>query len=167
MGWRRATMPLLAALLLSACGGGSRVAGTSSALECVPFARQASGIQLHGEAYAWWDTAAGRYRRGARPVPGGVLVFRRSARLPHGHVSVVSRVVSSREITVTQANWVRRRITREDPVIDVSVRNDWSAVRVWWAPSGAMGQTVYPSYGFVLPGRAGGEVAAGEAGSPP
>lgn len=156
-------MPLPAALLLSACGSGPRVSGVSPALECVPFARQVSGIQLRGEAYTWWEGAANRYRRGTRPVPGGVLVFRRSARLPLGHVSVVSRVVSDREITVTQANWMRRRITREDPVIDVSAGNDWSAVRVWWAPSGAMGRTVYPSYGFIAPDRADGTFAAGQA----
>ena len=65
-----------------------------------------------------------------------MLVFRRSARLASGHVSVVSRVVSAREILVTQANWVPRRVTRE-PVFDVSPGNDWSAVRVWWAPSRA------------------------------
>jgi len=123
----------LIALLLSACGSGQRSAvsvGTSTALECAPFARQISGIQLYSEAYSWWDQAAGRYGRSTNPVPGGVLVFRRSGRLSYGHVSVVDRVVSNREITVTQANWVHRRVTRNEPVIDVSAGNDWSEVRV-------------------------------------
>lgn len=151
---RWAPVGLLAALLLSGCGSGPRVpvtAGASTSLECAPFARQVSGIQLYGEAYSWWDQAAGRYARGTEPVPGGVLVFRRGGRLGSGHVSVVDRVVSARQIAVTQANWVHRRITRDEPVLDVSARNDWSAVRVWWAPTGALGSTVYPTYGFIAP----------------
>jgi len=147
---------LLIALCLAGCGSGPRVvtgAGTSSALECAPFARQLSGIQLYGEAYSWWDQADGRYAKGSDPVEGGVLVFRRSGRLPSGHVSVVARRVSDREIRVTQANWVHRRITRDEAVLDVSPGNDWSRVRVWWAPSRALGTTIYPTYGFIAPTR--------------
>ena len=120
-----------------------------------PVARQMTGIQLHGDAYTWWDQADGRYARSSQPVPGGVLVFRRGGRLASGHVSVVRRVVSAREISVTQANWVRRRITRDEPVVDVSPGNDWSAVRVWWAPTGSLGVSHYPTYGFIAPGRSG------------
>ncbi len=164
MGWRWATLGLLAASLLPGCGAGPRVAasvGASTSLECAPFARQVSGIQLYGDAYSWWDQAAGRYARGTEPAPGGVLVFQRGGPLESGHVSVVDRVVSAREITVTQSNWVHRRITRSDLVLDVSDRNDWSAVRVWWAPIGALGGTVYPTYGFIAPnGRTSG-LAAG------
>jgi hypothetical protein len=36
-------------------------------LQCVPYARQASGIQLFGDARTWWDQAAGRYSRGHAP----------------------------------------------------------------------------------------------------
>jgi surface antigen len=165
MGGRWTPMGLLAASMLAGCSAVPRTggtAGTSTALECAPFARQVSGIQLFGEAYSWWDQAAGRYGRGTAPVPGGVLVFRRSARLPSGHVSVVDRVVSAREIVVTQANWVHHRITRSEPVIDVSAGNDWSAVRVWWAPAGLLGTTVYPAYGFIAPGdRGSGLIAEG------
>ena len=80
-----------------------------------------------------------------------MLVFRRSARLAAGHVAVVTGIVLARQITVAQANWVRRRITRDDPVIDVSPQGDWSQVRVWWAPSAALGAGVYPTYGFITP----------------
>ena len=148
--------PLLAALALSACGSTSRVAPTSTAatLECVPFARAASGIQLYGDAHTWWDQAPGQYGRSSQPVPGGVLVFRRTTRLNAGHVSVVRQVVSDREITVSQANWVRGRITRDEPVVDVSPGNDWTAVRVWWEPSRSLGASPYPTYGFIVPGRA-------------
>ncbi len=154
MGRRYGPLGLMAALLLTGCGAGPRGAGsvgTSTSLECAPFARQVSGIQLYGEAYSWWDQAAGRYDRSSEPVPGGVLVFRRGTTLPSGHVSVVGRVISAREIRVTQSNWVHHRIGRDETVLDISARNDWSAVRVWWAPIGALGSTVYPTYGFIAP----------------
>ena len=149
--------------MLAGCGGGGArgTAGASTSLECAPFARQVSGIQLYGDAASWWDQAAGRYGRGPDPVDGGVLVFRRSGRLPYGHVSVVVRRVSDREIRVTQANWVHRRIGRDEPVRDVSEGNDWSRVKVWWAPSKGMGSTVYPTYGFISPGGAPGVARPG------
>jgi surface antigen len=142
---------------LAACGGsrgGPASVGQATSLECAPFARTLSGIALYGEAWTWWEQAGGHYVRGSTPTPGAVLVFRRSARLPYGHVSVVARVRSAREITVTQANWVHRRITRDEPVVDVSAAGDWSQVRVWWAPSRVMGSGTYPTYGFVGPGNA-------------
>ena len=145
------------ALLVAGCGGGPAVrggGGASSSLECAPFARQVSGIQLYGDAASWWEEADGRYERGTDPVEGGVLVFRRSGRLPHGHVSVVAQRVSDREIRVTQANWVHHRIGRDEPVRDVSPGNDWSQVRVWWAPAHVLGSTVYSTYGFIAPGGA-------------
>ncbi|MEO7679445.1 MAG: CHAP domain-containing protein, partial [Sphingomonas sp.] len=75
--------------------------------ECVPFARAASGIQIYGDAWTWWDQADGHYRRGYEPQIGAVIVFARSARLPLGHVAVISRVVTSRVVMVTHANWSR------------------------------------------------------------
>jgi hypothetical protein len=71
-------------LLLSGCGGGPRLQpggtlGQSFSLECAPYARAVTGIQLSGEAAWWWDEAAGRYYpRVQQPQPGSVLVFRRS-----------------------------------------------------------------------------------------
>ena len=41
-------------------------------VQCVPFARQASGIQLYGDALNWWDQADGHYARG-HVVTGTVL----------------------------------------------------------------------------------------------
>lgn len=122
-------------------------------LECAPFARVLSGLQLNGAAADWWRQAEGRYARSNSPAVGGVLVFRRSARLADGHVAVVSRVLSDRQILVTQANWVRHRVIADMPVIDVSPENDWTLVRVWWPPSGQMGITAYPAYGFILANR--------------
>ncbi len=150
----RCTLGLLysLALGLTSCGGGaSGVASPSGriVLDCVPFARALSGIELRGDADAWWDEADGRYRRDNIPAVGSVLVFRRSDRLPAGHVGVVSRVVSSREIDLTQANWVHRRISVDQAAIDISPRNDWTLVRVFWPPTGQMGTTAYPTYGFI------------------
>lgn len=153
-------LPAAALLPLAGCGGGGP--GRASTVECAPYARQLTGLQLYGDAAAWWEQAAGRYRRSSEPQPDSALVFRRSGRLPSGHVSVVARVVSSREIRVDQANWVHHRITLDEPVVDVSAANDWSAVRVWWAPAGQLGATTYATYGFIRsrdPSRAGDAVA--------
>lgn len=150
---------VLMPLALTACGSAPRLdegSLTEREIECVPYARQVSGIQLYGDAATWWDQAAGRYSRASEPSPGAVLVFRRSPRLPHGHVSVVSALRSQREITVTQANWVHGRVAVSEPVVDVSPGNDWTVVRVWWQPSHALGATAYPTYGFVSARRAGG-----------
>ena len=34
-------------------------------LQCVPYARAHSAIKIYGDAYTWWDKAAGKYSRGA------------------------------------------------------------------------------------------------------
>jgi hypothetical protein len=145
------------ALALSACasggstGGGGAYVGGTVGLECAPFARALTGVALRGDAYAWWDGAAGRYDRTSRPSTGDVLVLRQDDRLPYGHVAVVSRVLSGRQILVTQANWVHHRVTEDQPVVDVSQANDWSVVRVWWPPSSQLGTHEYPAYGFIRP----------------
>lgn len=126
-------------------------------VSCVPFARALSGIALAGDAHLWWAAAAGRYRRGSTPEPGAVLAFRRTGRLPQGHLAVVVRLVGPREVLVTHANWGsgsgRGRVAENQPVHDVSPRNDWSLVRVWHAPSGTLGVTAFPAFGFILPPR--------------
>jgi hypothetical protein len=149
---------LLATLGLAACSGpggtqlGSYVGG-SIPVECAPFARALSGVRLSGAAADWWWQAQGVYARGTTPEVGSVLVLRRSSRLPFGHVGVVSRVVSARQVLMTQANWVHHRVTEDQPVIDVSPDGDWSIVRMWWPPAGEMGVTEYPAYGFIGSGR--------------
>ena len=144
---------LLVLLAVSACASQGSDAGAYVGgpvpLDCAPFARELSGIRLSGAAADWWWQADGRYRRGDRPSVGSVLVLRRSGRLPSGHVAVVSQVPDNRRILVTQANWVHHRVSQDQLVIDVSASNDWSMVRVWWPPSGAMGITDYPAYGFI------------------
>lgn len=142
---------------LTACGGGGYAAyGQATAMTCVPYARAVSGMPLQGDAWQWWGAAQGRYAEASAPTPGSVLVFRRTGRLPSGHLAVVSSIVSGRQVIVTQANWLPYRITSNQPVLDVSPGNDWTAVRVWWPPARAWGVTVYPTYGFIQPRPPGG-----------
>ncbi len=142
-------------LLLGACGSsqapdrvGDYVGGPVP-LECAPFARNLSGVQLYGAAGDWWWKAQGRYARGYAPEVGSVLVFAKTSRLHDGHAAVVSRILSRRQILVTQANWVHHRVTEDQPVIDISPGGDWSVVRVWWPPSAQMGMTEYRTMGFI------------------
>ncbi|OYV41978.1 MAG: CHAP domain-containing protein [Acidocella sp. 20-61-6] len=136
-------------MALAACAG--QRYGTATDLTCVPYARQVSGIELSGNAWEWWREAAGRYPRGHRPAPGAVLVFRRHGDMTDGHLAVVTQVESRREVLVTQSNWLPYRIEHDQPVIDVSAENNWTAVRVWYEPVHAMGAHVYPTDGFILP----------------
>lgn len=123
-------------------------------LQCVPYARQVSGIQIYGDAHTWWDQAAGRYARGREPRVGAVLAFRSSGNMRLGHVAAVSRIVDSRTVLLRHANWSPingRRGQIEDNVraVDVSPENDWSQVRVWYAPIHGLGTTPWPTRGFI------------------
>jgi surface antigen len=138
-------------LALAGCAGPRDNYGTPTHLTCVPYARQVSGIALSGDAWEWWDEAAGRYPRTHLPKPGAVLVFAPHGSMASGHLAVVTSIVDPRRIDVTQSNWLPYRIEHDQPVIDVSAANDWTAVRVWYEPAQAMGATVYPTYGFILP----------------
>ena len=151
----RPRLALLPCLALAACAGPRLESpnhfGTSTHLTCVPYAREVSGIDLQGNAYKWWDEARGVYPRSQRPSAGAVLVFAPHGDMSVGHLAVVTRVDSSRKIRVTQANWLPHRIEHNQPVVDVSPCNDWTAVRVWYEPAHAMGTHVYPTYGFIRP----------------
>lgn len=161
-GDRRALLGLIALSALAGCGtsrapsiAGVPGPGAYVGLSCVPYARSRSGIELRGDAWQWWEAASGRYQRGPRPQPGSVLVIARTPRLPSGHLCVVSRVVSPREIRVDHANWAsgggRGRVAEDQPVRDVSPGNDWTQVRVWYARINDYGNTVFPAHGFILP----------------
>lgn len=119
-------------------------------LQCVPYARMISGIEIRGDARTWWESAAGRFRRGKEPEPGAVLVFKGSEKNPHGHVGVVAKILNKREILIDHANWLNnRKIHLATPVIDVSPENDWSAIRVWYTPGAQYGAHVYPTEGYI------------------
>ena len=158
----RRWLGLIALSALAGCGtsraptpSGVPGFGPDMQLSCVPYARARSGIELRGDAWQWWDAAAGRYTRARRPAPGSVIVMARTRRLPTGHVAVVSRVVSAREIRVDHANWAsgsaRGRVAQDQPVVDVSPNNDWTQIRVWYPHINDYGNTVFAAHGFILP----------------
>lgn len=123
-------------------------------LQCVTFARMFSGIQIFGDAWTWWNKASGKYQRGSTPTTGAVLVFKPEGKMRHGHVAVVSQVLTDRIIQVTHANWSpiegsRGKVENDVTVVDVSQKGDWSKVKVWYNPVGDLGTTVYPTYGFI------------------
>lgn len=123
-------------------------------LQCVPFARQTSGIEIHGNAKTWWAQAAGKYERGNTPKEGAVLTLPGHGKMWAGHVAMVSKIVNEREILLTHANWSRRGgIERNVKAIDVSDNGDWSRVKIWFASLGDLGKTSYPAYGFIYAGR--------------
>lgn len=136
-----------------------RVSGDGSAslppyLQCVPYARRVSGIQIFGDAHTWWDQAAGRYERGYTPRVGAVMTFKPYGNMHLGHVAAISRIVDSRTVLLRHSNWSPingRRGQIEDNVraIDVSENNDWSEVRVWFDPIQALGGTHWPVQGFI------------------
>jgi hypothetical protein len=125
-------------------------APASAALQCVPYARAQSGIDIRGNALTWWGQAEGRYNRGPQPRVGAVLAFRPTRAMPIGHVAVVAEVVDSRHIYLNHANWSGPgRIERRALAVDVSENGDWSAVRVWYASQGSLGVRANPTFGFI------------------
>ena len=123
--------------------------------QCAPYAREASGIDIHGNADTWWSQAAGHYERGATPKVGAVLSFEPTRRMRVGHVAMVSKVVSDREVLLTHANWSHPgQVEYDVRAVDVSAAGDWSEVKVWYAPQGDLGTSVYPVNGFIYSGRA-------------
>ncbi len=136
-------------------------------LQCVPFARMDSGIELTGNARDWWENAAGIYQRGSRPEPGSVLSFQANGMMRLGHVAVVKDLIDSRTVTIDQANWSGPgRVTRDVTVVDVSANNDWSAVRVGLDHSGEFG-SIYPTNGFIYNRPDDGNIIASAASSTP
>ncbi len=128
-------------------------------LQCVPYARRLTGIQIYGDAHTWWDQAESRYARGFKPRPGAVMAFKPSGNSVLGHVAAVSKVIDRRTILISHANWSpiggqRGQIEENVKVVDVSPDNDWSAVRVWYAPLQALGSAHWPVEGFIYPAQA-------------
>lgn len=146
-------------LFLTACAGGrfhsEQAEGKylSSPMQCVPFARARSGIDIYGDAHRWWEKAPPRYARGHRPEPGAVLVLARTKKMTHGHLAVVNNVLSDRRIEVAHSNWGDSYSTRRmayDRMLaeDVSKKNDWSSVRFWNYELGQFGFP-YRAKGFI------------------
>lgn len=164
--WGRTIILTLAAAALAGCASDHAVYGSlppenapdtarltpSSPLQCVPYARDHSSVKIYGDAWTWWDQAAGKFPREAAPEIGSVMVLAGYAGPRSGHVAVVRSVTNTREIRVDHANWLDDgAIYLDDPVADVSSANDWSEVRVWNMETGAWGGRIYPVQGFIGP----------------
>lgn len=162
----RTTFTLAAALAMTAipanASGVSELALVSGggaislpmSLQCVPYARTVSGIQIRGDAWTWWNKAAGNYARGYRPKVGAVMAFKPYGKMELGHVAAVSKIVDSRTVLLRHANWslingTRGQIENDVRAMDVSPNNDWSQVRVWFAPLQGLGGTAWPVQGFI------------------
>lgn len=149
------TMPVQAkSSFETASGSGGTSAELEAYLQCVPYARNVTGIKIYGDAHTWWNQAKGRYKRGHRPKPGAVMSFRPHGAMRLGHVAAVSRVINSRTVLLRHANWSpldgkRGRVERDVKAIDVSPANDWSKVRVWYDPLDGLGTTHWPLHGFI------------------
>jgi len=127
-------------------------------LQCVPYAREVSGIQIFGDAYTWWEQAEGRYKRGNKPKVGAVMALRPYGNMTLGHVAAVSKVLDKRTVLLRHANWSpidgrRGQIENDVRAVDVSPDNDWSEVRVWYAPLQELGTTAWPVEGFIYNDR--------------
>jgi len=123
-------------------------------LQCVPYARMVSGIQISGDAHTWWRQASARYARGFVPKVGAVMAFRPYGPMVLGHVATVSRIIDQRTILLRHANWSpingrRGQIENDVKAVDVSPAGDWSAVRVWFDPVKGLGSTHWPVEGFI------------------
>ncbi|WP_434404313.1 CHAP domain-containing protein [Sphingobium sp. DN12] len=127
----------------------------ATALQCVPYARIVSGVEIYGDALTWWDQAQDHYKRGSIPKKGAVLAFRPVGPMTLGHVAVVSRILDGRRVLIRHANWSSPGAIEEDVLaIDVSDAGDWSQVRVWHSPTGQMGARINPTFGFIYPAKA-------------
>lgn len=123
-------------------------------ISCVPYVRQATGMAIRGNGGDWWHNAAGLYARGHRPESGAIMAFSRTGQMHAGHVAVVQEVISSREVLIHHANWggpgIRRGSIMSDvSVVDVSLHNDWSSVRVQVGRDQESLGRIYPIQGFI------------------
>lgn len=148
------TLRAIAGGLLLACATLAPTVANAQTIQCAPFARMFSGIQLFGAAASWWNEAVGKYLRGNTPEIGSVMVFKAISGMRSGHVATVTQVISDRVIKITHANWSvingrRGQVERDVTVVDASPRGDWSQVKVWFAPIGAVGNKAYPVDGFI------------------
>src|SRR3954462_3734204 len=140
--------------LVVSCGLMAATPAMAQFWQCAPYAREISGIDIHGNANTWWTQAAGHYARGHAPKAGAGLSVASSGRMKLGHVAMVSVVISDREVLLTHANWSRRGgIETNVRAIDVSAAGDWSQVKVWYGPVGGLGTSAYAAKGFIYADR--------------
>ncbi len=119
----------------------------SRRLQCVPFARERSGVAIRGNANTWWKQAAGDFVRVKAPTVGAVMVMNTR----RGHVGVVTKIVDARTVVIDHSNWLSNgQIYLDQPVMDVSANNDWSKVVVWHPNLGKFGSRALTVSGFIV-----------------
>ncbi len=146
--------PVLLALAIIAMPSASHA--LNEGLQCVPYARALTGVEIRGDAHTWWGQAKGRYKRGSHPKVGAVISFKPHGSSRLGHIGAVRKIIDRRTILINHANWSRingRRghVEENVKVVDASEKNDWSRVRVWYTPNNALGGTSRPLNGFIYP----------------
>ena len=134
------------------------VQALNEGLQCVPYARALTGVEIRGDAHTWWGQADGRYQRGTAPKVGAIMSFRPHGNMRLGHVAAVRWIVDKRTLIISHANWStidggRGHIEEDVRVVDASEANDWSRVRVWYTPNAALGGTEWPLNGFIYPAK--------------
>lgn len=135
------------ASLLASVDVNPRTVLISRRLQCVPFARERSGVAIRGNANTWWKQAAGDFVRVKSPVVGSVMVMNTR----RGHVGVVTKIIDSRHIVIDHSNWLSNgQIYLDQPVMDVSANNDWSKVVVWHPNLQQFGKRALGVPGFIV-----------------
>lgn len=135
------------AALLASGDVNPRTVLISRRLQCVPFARERSGVAIRGNANTWWNQAAGDFVRVKAPAVGAVIVMNTR----RGHVGVVTKIIDSRHIVIDHSNWLSNgQIYLDQPVMDVSARNDWSQVVVWHPNLNKFGKRALSVPGFIV-----------------
>lgn len=142
--------PSAQARVLLERGVGAHGSAAPGVLQCVPYARNVTGIRIFGDAHTWWGQAAGKYPRGEQPRVGAVMAIRPHGNSRLGHVAAVSRILDERTVLLRHANWSSPgQIENDVRALDVSPGNDWSEVRIWHGPSQKLGARRWPLYGFI------------------
>lgn len=143
-------VPSAQARVLMERGVGAYGSAAPGVLQCVPYARNVTGIRIYGDAHTWWGQAAGKYPRGHVPRVGAVMAIRPHGNSRLGHVAAVSRIVDERTVLLRHANWSSPgQIENDVRAVDVSPGNDWSEVRIWFGPGKQLGARHWPLYGFI------------------
>ena len=139
---------------LAAPGASNHSSELPAYVHSIDYAREVSGIRIYGDAMTWWSKAAQRYDRGHAPRVGSVMAFKPRGNLRLGHVAAVSKILDKRRVLLRHADWSpingrRGQIENDVLAVDVSPHNDWSSVRVWYAPNNDLGSTEWPIFGFI------------------
>ena len=86
-------------------------------IQCVPYARQVSGIQIRGDAHTWWGQAEGRYAKGRLPRVGLTAPAWKSA-MPPGPGGAV-RMIDWQQDAKFYQFWIRAKENGSFEIPDV------------------------------------------------